>query len=243
MTMQKDVFKYLNKHKKATNNDLYAAFPDKNVNSLQAYAGQWRKQKKSPESGTSIRQKVFSFLNNKPAAALKDLLKQFPGTNQVSINNYHYQWKKRQSPQKKRLSIKDQVFATINKHPHSSLKELREALPNIKPSSVSGYHTIWKKTQNNVKTFSAPDKQAESGKKRKTIIPEAPEIATNRELIDVLKTTIEAQKGTIELMTAQNKKLRKQQSSIFSNLDDMSKTELAEIEQVMSVYIKGLRKL
>ncbi|MBU3915786.1 hypothetical protein KKA14_09655 [bacterium] len=63
------------------------------------------------------------------------------------------------------------------------------------------------------------------------------------ELIAALKSTIEAQKGTIEAMKVQNAQLKERQSSIFSEIDDLSKKEFNEIKQIMSIYITGLRKL
>ncbi len=67
--------------------------------------------------------------------------------------------------------------------------------------------------------------------------------SSKNELIIALKSTIEAQKGTIEVMKNQNAQLKERQSSIFTEFDNMSKKEFNEIKQIMSIYITGLRKL
>ena len=66
---------------------------------------------------------------------------------------------------------------------------------------------------------------------------------SKNELILALKSTIEAQKGTIEIMKIQNAQLKERQSSLFTEFDDMSKKEFNDIKQIMFIYITGLRKL
>ncbi len=67
--------------------------------------------------------------------------------------------------------------------------------------------------------------------------------SSKNELITALESTIEAQKGTIEVMKVQNAQLKERQSSIFAEFDDMSRQEFNEVKQIMSIYVTGLRKL
>jgi len=238
--MKQKVLEYLEEHPKATTDDLRKVFPGANKKSLWNYSGQWKKQKgiKKKETADSIRGKVFEFFNNNPNASLGDLRKAFPKANEVSISNYRYQWKKKQIHNVRNPSIKEQVFNYIKKHPEITFGELKRALPDINPSSVSAYHSQWKKSQA-VITMN-PEKPM---KQQKNADRSTKNDGNEQELIKALKATIEAQKDTIDAMKAQNSMLKNKQSAIISEFDDITDSQMEEIKKIMKTYIKGMRKL
>ncbi|MCP4753647.1 MAG: hypothetical protein GY866_22405 [Proteobacteria bacterium] len=159
----------------------------------------------------------------------------------------------------KSKSVKDQVFSYINVHPNATFSELRNALPDINPSSVSAYHSIWKKSPEGQKVMgtAGKKKKAVKGKTKKSVaaktvgkikaakkasaVSERPQTATSKELIEALKATVDAQKGTIEVMKTQNAMLKETQSGIFAELGDVSKKELEELKKIMAIYVRGLK--
>ncbi len=246
MNMKQRVISYLDKHPNATTNDLRSEFPDANKKSLWNYSGQWKKKKgiKTIESSESIRHKVFTFLGRNPGAKLSDLRRAFPDANKVSISNYRYQWKKQQTDQGRNISVKDKVFSYIQDHPDASYGQLRKALPNINPSSVSAYHSLWKKMRKENQPIKTSTKtSAAMPRKKNKTRNESSFQAPDQQLIRALYDTIEAQKGTIEAMKTQNAMLKEKQASIFNEVENMSKNDLEEIKKIMSTYIKGMRKL
>ncbi len=243
MNMKQKVIEYLEDHPNATTEDLRKAFPSANKKSLWNYSGQWKKQKglQKQEVKDSIRRKVFEFFDRNPGATLGDLRAAFPEANKVSISNYRYQWKKQNEGSSKKLSVKDQVYRVIRSRPGISFRELKKALPGINPSSVSAYHSQWKKGNtvegDNRLTFLQQSNQNMS----------ADSIVINseneKELISALKATIEAQRDTIEAMKAQNALLKEKQSEIISELEGLSENQLDEVRRTMSTFINGMRKL
>ncbi len=240
MNMKRKVFEYLEKHPKSTTDNLRKVFPEANKKSLWNYTGQWKKKKgiKKKESTDSIRKKVFVFFNNNPNASLGDLRKAFPNANRVSISNYRYQWKKKQTNLSKKPSIKEQVFNHIRKHPEITFGELKKALPDINPSSVSAYQSQWKNSPpgTTIKPIKSMKQQKNTGKPSRIL-------GSGQELIKALKATIEAQKDTISAMKTQNSMLKEKQTAIISELEDLNDSQLEEIKKIMKTYIKGMRKL
>lgn len=242
MNMKQKVLEYLDKHPKATTNDLRKVFPEANKKSLWNYSGQWKKKKgiKKKESNDSIRKKVFEFFNNNPSATLRDLRKAFPNANKISISNYRYQWKKTQTNGEKTLSIKEQVFSYIKKHPQATFRELRHVLSHINPSSISAYHSLWKK---NAAANTTQQNQTKQVKREKIKEPEMKTSGSEQELINALQATIEAQKDTIEAMKIQNSMLKEKQSEIVTEMEGLTENQLEEIKKIMKTYIQGMRKL
>lgn len=133
------------------------------------------------------------------------------------------------------MNIKQTVFNYLDKHPGATVKELRSALPDINQSSVSAYHSQWKK-ENGIRgnrkgrpAVSAPDSPAAE--------------TSGRELIKALKSTVKAQQQTIEAMKMQNAALKQKQSDIMAEIEGLSEEQQEEIQQIMSIFIMGMRKL
>ncbi|MBT3225537.1 MAG: hypothetical protein HN580_27405 [Deltaproteobacteria bacterium] len=255
MNVKKKVFEYLGKYPEATTLELMTAFPNATKKSLWNYSGQWKKNQgiRPAEGSNSIRQRVFSYIDSNPEATSKDLQKAFPNENRVSISNYHYQWRKIRPDRKKKKSVKNTVFAYLNRNPHATYRELRNALPGINPSSISAYQSIWKQTQTK-EDLPPVSKQTKQGKKiippliksANTPMPSAALEAnvlgnSTQELIETLKTTIKTQKTTIEIIKEQNALLRRNQSGVLAELDEVSDGEWQELQKIMTIFIRGLK--
>ena len=256
MNVKKKVFEYLAKYPEATTTDLIVAFPHATKKSLWNYSGQWKKNQgiQSSKSSNSIRQRVFSYIDNNPDATSKDLQRAFPNENRVSISNYHYQWRKIRPDHKKKKSVKNTVFSYLNRKPETTYRELRNALPDINPSSVSAYQSIWKQSQSQENSRPLHKKPGQ----QKTGIPLATEssysstptsiLDTNmngkptQELIETLKATIESQKTAIEMMKGRNALLQQNQSNVLTELDQVSNHEWQELRKLLTIFIRGIKK-
>ncbi len=256
MNVKKQVFEYLAKYPRATTTDLMVAFPHATKKSLWNYSGQWKKNQglQSSRSNNSIRQRVFSYIDSKPDATSKDLQRAFPNENRVSISNYHYQWRKVRPDHKKKKSVKNTVFSYLNRKPKATYRELRKALPDITPSSVSAYQSIWKQSRSqegHLPVFRKP-KQQKSGIRPATdnANSSAPTVMldtniigiSTQDLIETLKATIETQKMAIEMMKGQNALLRQYQSSVLAEFEQVSNYEWQELRKFMTIFIRGLKK-
>ncbi len=257
MNVKKQVFEYLAKYPEATTTELMVAFPHATKKSLWNYSGQWKKNQgiQSSRSSNSIRQRVFSYIDSNPDATSKDLQRAFPNENRVSISNYHYQWRKVRPDRKKKKSVKNTVFSYLNRNPEATYRELRNALPGINPSSVSAYQSIWKQTQSQENRRPISKKTT----KLKTGIPPATKdtnssapavmLETNmigkstQELIETLKATIETQNTAIEIMKGQNALLQQNQSSVITELDQVPNNEWQELQKIITIFIRGLKKI
>ncbi len=245
MNIKKQVFKYMSKHPEATTSDLVSVFPEAKKKSLWNYSREWKKdQGIQPTAGrNSVRQRVFSFINQNPDATQKDLQQAFPDANKVSISNYHYQWRKTQPHRKKKKNVKTIVFSYLDQNPEATYGELKNALNEINPSSISAYHSIWKQTQSkgkNANTVSHSKKrlrQAESGKPFELAAKKSA-----KELIEALKTTIKTQEIAIEVMKEQNALLKQDQPELLTDLKGISKKEWQRLKKIVTVFIKGMRQ-
>lgn len=252
MNMKKQVFDYMSNNPGATTADLVAVFPKAKKKSLWNYSREWKKDRgiQPANNLTSIRQRVFSFINQNPDATQKDLQKAFPEANKVSISNYHYQWRKSQPNRKKKKSVKTIVFSYLDSHPSATYRELRNALEGINPSSISAYHSIWKQSQSGQKTQKQkskkqpPDLQSSPVKE---YVDKSPQVVYSghsaKELIDALKTTIKSQETVIEVMREQNVLLRKSQPELLSDLQGISSKEWQQLRKVIAMFIKGLKSV
>ena len=239
MNMKRKVMDYLNNHPDATNLELRTIFPEINKKSLWNYSGQWKKQQGIKEAGKSesIRKRVFDFFDENPQASLSELKQAFPRANSVSISNYRYQWKKQQNNLIDKTSIKQRVFEYLSENPTASFAELKRALPEINPSSVSAYHSLWKKNKkNNVQATMMTTENVHDN-------PKASHLEDDQELVSALRATIEAQKVTIEAMKTQNSLLKEKQSAVLAELEGLDDLQLDEVKRIMNTYIKGMRKL
>lgn len=195
-----------------------------------------------PKKFDSIRKKVFSFFDKNPDASMEDLRNAFPEANKVSISNYRYQWKKENEGAGKKKSAKDRVFEYLGKNPTINFTDLRKALPAINPSSVSAYHSQWKKSQGMLPKEPKTRKTTKSASTQKGARKVSNNSGSNQELVNALRATIDAQQGTIEAMKMQNKMLKEKQSSIIAELEGLNQDQIKEIQKIMATYIKGMRK-
>ena len=191
----------------------------------------------------SVRKMVFNFFNQNPEASMDDLRAAFPDANNVSISNYRYQWKKEQAGNVKKQSVKDKVFGYLKKHPTINYTQLRKALPAINPSSVSAYHSQWKKLQGEAPKLDTTTKKVKATPPQKQQKSIEKQTSANPELIKALRATIDAQKGTIEAMKMQNSMLKEKQAASISELEGLNDDQVEEIQKTMATYIKGMRKL
>lgn len=191
----------------------------------------------------SIRKSVFNFFDKNPDASMEDLRTAFPDANKVSISNYRYQWKKEHEGAGKKKSAKDKVFEYLSNNPEISFTDLRKALSTINPSSVSAYHSQWKKSQGILPGRSKKAKADKAAASPKVAQKRTAKDSSSQELVSALKATIDAQQGTIDAMKMQNKMLKEKQSAIIAELDGLNQDQLKEIQKIMATYIKGMRKL
>jgi hypothetical protein len=248
MNVKKQVFEYLAKYPEATTTDLLVAFPHATKKSLWNYSGQWKKNRGLQPSrrSNSIRQRVFSYIDSNPDATSKDLQKAFPNENRVSISNYHYQWRKVRPDRKKKKSVKNIVFSYLNHNPEATFRELRNVLPDINPSSVSAYQSIWKQTQSqkNAKQLETESPSVSSTVNRSTsssITQTNTAGKASKELIEALKDTIETQKVAIETMSGQNALLQQNQSNLLPELDDVPSHKWQELQKFIAIFIRGIK--
>jgi len=255
MNMKKQVFEFMSQHPKATTADLVAVFPNAKKKSLWNYSREWKKDRGIQPSviRNSIRQKVFSYINQNPDTTQKELQKAFPDANKISISNYHYQWRKSQPHLKKKKSVKNLVFSYLDRNPGATYRELKNALLDVNPSSISAYQSIWKKTQ-------ASRENPESSKLHPTQRNRNPENQigpgegpnnqstsadamreSSRDLIDALRITIKTQKIAIDVMREQNAILRQSQPDALSDLKGISTEEWQKLKNIISIFIKGLK--
>ncbi len=204
-----------------------------------------KKTKPAKDVSGSLRQKVFNHLEENPKATLSKLEKAFTSDNKKTISNYLDQWRKERTNREKRISTKQKISNYLDKHPTSTLKDLKKAFSDINPSSIGAYHSLWKNKQaglldeyNQKKT---PSTTTTVTKKAK-IDSENLTDDSAMQIITALNNTVDAQKKTIDILKAQNSELQKKQEYVFPELKGMSKNEIDKFERVMATFLKGLRK-
>lgn len=204
------------------------------------------KKEKRPSSG-SLRQKVFTYLNENPDFTLSKLENAFPDFNKKTISNYLDQWRKNRTEQKPALSAKEKVMAYLDEHSDVRLDDLRKALPELKSSSISTYQSLWKKNRaefavdKNQKPLEEKPKKEEKPVSARTSQFEAPP-RIREDLVKTLKDTIETQKRTIDILKSQTSILQERQSQIFPELAGLTETETKKIENVVKTFVKGMKK-
>lgn len=202
-----------------------------------------RKTKVVEEDTTgSLRQKVFNHLDKNPTITLSKLEKAFTSSNKKTISNYLDQWRKEKSQKVKRVSTKQLIHDFLNKKPESTLKDLKKAFADINPSSIGAYHSQWKsehglsgRTVKKEKVAAKVSTEPKAGRRN------AP-LESDYQIIEALKSTIDAQNKTIEILKSQNSKLESSKAFSFPELKGMSKKEIDKFERVMATFLRGLRK-
>lgn len=251
LNLKRKVYKYLEEQPKTKLAELKKKFSTADEKQLNEYFRAWRKEnrekqgktaKKEKATGTgadSFRQKVFSFLKKNPEATLKKLEKAFPDDNKKTLSNYLDQWRKESNGKIKKISAKKRISDYLDQHPDSTLKELKKAFPDINPSSIGAYHSLWKNDQTAEGGKTKP--RAKVAKKTSDDIPAAAS-GSEKQVIEALNNTIEAQQKTIEVLKAQIESLKESQKFTFPDLKGMTKREIDKFERVMATFLRGLRK-
>ena len=189
------------------------------------------------ESVGSLRQKVFTFLDRNPDLTLSKLEVVFKGDNKKTISNYLDQWRKEKSRKRKKISVKQRINDFLDANPLSSLKDLRGVFPDINPSSIGAYHSLWKNSRKS-------GRQLATAKAVKNHLLERNNMSLDsaKQIIDALSNTVEAQKKAIEILKSQNAMLEEMKAYSFPELKGMSKKEIDKFERVMATFLRGLRE-
>jgi hypothetical protein len=232
--LKKKIFKYLTKSPKATPKELSIIFADIDKKLLTNTRNLWKKEQSSSSSSDdshSLRQNVFDFLEQNPQTTLGKIEKAFPKSNKKTVSNYLDQWRKEHTPQRKE-SLKQRITDFMDVNPKTNLLQLREVFSETKPASVNTYFSLWKNNR-----F-----QTES---KKTPKVNRPLKITNEDsdIVQALKTTIDAQTKTIDALKSQNEILKERQVIAFPELERMSIDEVKTVEKVIKTFIRGIKRI
>lgn len=211
---------------------------------LKAVPSKSRKAIKPTESSGSLRQQVFNHLDTYPDLTLSKLERVFSIANKKTISNYLDQWRKERSTVEKPISTKQRINGYLDQHPQSKLRDLKLAFPDINPSSVGAYHSLWKNnqlssngsTRTQLHVVGSMERPKVSGSKEDLSVESA------RQIIGALNSTVDAQRKMIDLLKEQNSRLEDGQAYSFPDLKGMSSKEIDKFERVMSTFLRGLRK-
>ncbi len=237
MSARQDVFNYLKDHPKATLKDVLAALPKLKETTVKRYFFENRKLKKNSDkdikkegvrpkrksdnkiskktaTSTSIRQKVFDFLQNNPDASLEQLTTAFSKSKKGTLSNYRSQWKKEKSSTEDQFVNTTVIFEFLDQHPTSNLNDLREVFPEAGNKLITIFRS-WKNKQKG----SSPTSSKSSVAEEKSPLPESNKenyqdeyekqqktIEKHKEIIDKQKEIIEKQKTRIELLKSRQPK-------------------------------------
>lgn len=252
LNLKKRVLRYLEENPKSSLNQLKTKFASQDPKVLSEAHKEWKKETKRPapaisarkkveiDDAGSLRQKVFKILEENPDITLSKLEKFFEAENKKTISNYLDQWRKEKTTKGKKISTKQMIHNYLDQHPEIALRDLKEAFPEINPSSIGAYHSLWKNSQPQTRGSKKWTKQAAS---EPTMVEEQSfSVRSANQIIEALNNTVEAQKKTIEILKSQNTLLEEKQAFAFPELKGMSKKEVEKFERVMSTFLKGLRK-
>lgn len=249
LNLKKKVLQYLEENPKTSLSQLKKKFASQEPKLLSEAHKEWKKgvrtsatpkKKTEMEEAGSLRQKVFKKLEENPEITLSKLETFFQAENKKTISNYLDQWRKEKTEKGKKISTKQMVHNYLDQHPEIVLKALKEAFPEINPSSIGAYHSLWKNNQPQTRG----NKKAAKPSINKASVPveQVLSVRSANQIIDALNNTVEAQKKTIEILKSQNELLEEKQAHAFPELKGMSKKEIEKFERVMSTFLKGLRK-
>ncbi len=232
--LKKKISKYLTKSPKATPKELSIVFPDIDKKLLTRTRNLWKKEQPSSRASReshSLRQNVFDFLEQNPQTTLGRIEKAFPKSNKKTVSNYLDQWRKEHTPQR-RESLKQRITDYMDTNPKTDLLKLREVFFETKPASVNTYFSLWKNNH-----IQASSKKTPRGAHQLKIKSE------DSDIVQALKTTIEAQSKTIDALKSQNEILKERQVIAFPELERMSSDEVKTVEKVIKTFIRGIKKI
>jgi len=231
--LKKKIFKYLTKSPKATPKELSIVFPDIDKKLLTNTRNLWKKEQisSSSEDSHSLRQNVFDFLEKNPQTTLGRIEKAFSKSNKKTVSNYLDQWRKEHTPKRKE-SLKKRITDFMDANPKTDLLQLREVFSETKPASVNTYFSLWK--NNRIQTDSKKTPQVDRQLKIKS---------EDSDIVQALKTTIDAQTKTIDALKSQNEILKERQVIAFPELERMSIDEVKTVEKVIKTFIRGIKKI
>lgn len=253
LNLQKKVDGFLDENPETTLDQLKKKFSSQDKKQIPDLYNQWVRERKKAKTrkkakpakvddAGSLRQKVFNHLDKNPELTLSKLEKVFEKENKKTISNYLDQWRKERSSKGKKISTKQRIHDYLNDNPETSLKDLKTSFPDINPSSIGAYHSLWK-NQTSAKPTVKVAKKAPSTPTKAAAYNSAPlSVESAGQIIDALNNTVEAQKKAIEALKAQNIMLEEIKAYSFPELRGMSKKEIEKFERVMATFLKGLRK-
>jgi hypothetical protein len=233
--IQKQIFRYLEARPEATVEELHDAFSNIERQRLVEYHRLWlnKYQPDRVKSGSmSLQRRVFEFLKERPEATMRALEEVFPAANKKTLYNYLDQWRKEKAAQDPGKSAKQRISEYLDQHPDANTQALQEAFPEIKPSSLGTYQSLWRNSRSAV-----------DGIELKDHLDTTPPVHNHNaeEIIQALKNTVETQKRTIETLKSQNELLKKRQAFMFPELEGLSKETIQRTEMIIRTFIKGLK--
>ena len=209
------------------------------------------------KSSANLKKKIYLHLNNNPGATPKKLSQSFPKVDAKQLSKIRTMWKNEHSgPNLKEakkattnassrrkvkaadtpfISAKNRVMNYLSTYPNSKIRDVKKALPELNPSSVNTYFSMWRKSQkedgNNIITPRKRGRPAGSTAAKNT----------KDDIIKALKETVEAQKKAIEALRSQNDILKERQSYVFPELEGMDKKDVRKVENILQTFIRGMK--
>jgi hypothetical protein len=240
------IFKYLNENTEASLHQLYRAFPDAKQSSINSYYNQWRKKRKSSVKGIEggLYQIVIKYLDNHPDADIEALKETFSDIPKRSLEVYFNIWQKKQAElQAENATIQQVVQEFIQ--PSSAIIEQSPAIIEP-PVGKSGKRRGRPPKQRVEKNGTTTEGQPTPTSSLKSHQPENPSSRTipspDRQLIELLKDTIQTQKLTIDELDAEYQQLKAHQSERFGELEGIDDKSIVEIRGFLSTYLNGLKR-
>jgi hypothetical protein len=252
LNLKKKVFGFLKENPDSSLDQLKSKFSSQDKKQISEFFNLWEqenqsklrkkagKKEKADDPG-SLRQKVFSHLENNPDLTLSKLEIAFQDDNKKTISNYLDQWRKERSDKRKKISTKQRITDFLDSNPASTLKSLKSTFPDINPSSIGAYHSLWKNNKNTVTGKLPDDGVQQHQRNREPSGKSTLTIDSARQIIEALHSTVEAQKKAIEVLKSQNTMLEEIRTFSFPELKGMSKKEIDKFERMMATFLKGLR--
>lgn len=262
------IISYLDKQSSVTLSELYSAFPEANRSSVSSYFGQWKKKQQHLDTGKKggLFQVFFTFLDKNPKASIQELQKNFSDVPATTLKIYQNMWLQKKKSQANETENLDEVVMKlvdelIEEEPSKKvIKTTSEKISKDVTADISGT------PKNNKRKNVQITKSAKNGKviqsieesdggvlKNQLEIPKNEiivhpvetnknsQLIVDKELIHVLKSTIDAQKTTIRVLKSEHSMLKEKQGELFPEFENMNDMELKEIKDFLMTYINGLR--
>ncbi len=240
------VFNYLDSDNLASVENLYEKFPDAKQNSINSYFAGWKRKQKNTEKAIrgGLYEVIFKFLNQKPEAAINDIKAAFSDVPVKSIEIYHNLWlKERKSFEDNAVSLDDVVqefidtdISKIQRKRGRPRKEPAKA-PQKQPKRRGRPPRVAASHQNiaSIELASTFKRKSDSNK-------ESADFYQNEaNLIQTMKTTIEAHSMTIFELEKEYRLLMEKQSKVIKELETMPSEQILEIRDFIVTYFKGLQ--